>query len=499
MPEQLATCPNCGHEFEVADVLTDSIREQLRRELEGDLVKKQEEVKKRLDEARQLEKSLAEREESIDDAVAEKLEAEKKKVTAAERKRAEQEMKGQLEDLQEQLAERGEKLEEANKRESELLKRQRALEEKEQSLALEVERQLEEERGGIIDKTRKQAEESFARKARETEESLKALEVQLAERDQKLDEAHKLQLEMLRKERELADRARDLDLELEKKLTEAQGALYEEAAKRAEEGQQLKLREKDDLIGRLKDEMRQMQRRMEQGSQESQGESLEDFMQEALEQAFPHDEFTAVKKGQRGADIVQVVHNAQGRPCGKILWEAKNAQKFGGTWTEKLKKDQMDEGADLAVLVAVPSALPPGIKQFGQMEDGGIWFAEMNVALGLCAALRQQLIRVAREKVMVAHRDTVKDALFDYVTSPEFGMRVRTVTDAFIEMQRDLASEENAMRRIWKKRQKQIDRVSVNMVEMLGELDGTVGTHTALSADSPLTLEHIADDEEGDE
>jgi len=147
----------------------------------------------------------------------------------------------------------------------------------------------------------------------------------------------------------------------------------------------------------------------------------------------------------------------------------------------------------------VSKALPKGIERFGQLEDGGIWYTDMSVGLGLCAALRQQLIRVAREKVMVAHRDTVKDALFDYVTSPEFGMRVRAVTDAFIEMQRDLASEENAMRRIWKKRQKQIDRVSVNMLEMLGELDGTVGTHTALSADSPLTLEHIADDDEGDE
>jgi hypothetical protein len=99
MPDQLATCPNCGHEFEVADVLTDSIREELRRELEGEIVKKQEEVKKRLDEARQLEKSLAEREESIENAVSEKLQAEKKKVAAAERKRPEQEIKGQLDDL----------------------------------------------------------------------------------------------------------------------------------------------------------------------------------------------------------------------------------------------------------------------------------------------------------------------------------------------------------------------------------------------------------------
>lgn len=497
MPDQLITCPNCGTEFEVGDVLTDSIRAQLKAELEADLVKKQENVTKRLNEAKRLEEELAKRAESIDDAVSERLDEERKKVAATERKRVEQELKGQLTDLQEQIDERGKKLEEAAKREAELRKQQRELEEKEKSLELEIENRLDEGRKQIAETAKKQAEESFARKNREAEEKLTGLQEQLDEQTKKLDDAHKKEVDFLRKERELQEKERSMDLELERKLTEAQGKLHEEAMKKAQEAQQLKMREKDDLIERLKGEMQQLQRRMEQGSQESQGEALEGQLQDTLSATFPFDQFDEVKKGARGADILQTVRDKQGRVCGTILWEAKNARAFQPKWVEKLKQDQMEAGATIAVLMTL--ALPPGMQLFGQLEDGGIWVTDYASAVCLCAALRQQLMLVAREKVMVEHRDTVKDALFEYVTGQEFTMRVRAIADTYIQMQTDLASEKRVFQRVWKKREKQIAKVLDNITCMHGELEGVVGAQSALSDAGPLSLDHLAPEEDDED
>lgn len=421
MPDQMITCPNCGTEFEVGDVLTEAIRAQLRGELEADVLKKQEEAAKRLNAAKELEKAVAQREEAIDDAVAERLEEERKQVAAAERKRVERDLKVQMESLQEQVEDGNKKLEEANKREKEFLKFQRKLQEKEQSI----------------------------------------------------------------------------DLEIERRLNDSLKQIHEDAMKKAEEAQLLKIREKDNLINGLQDQIKNLQRRMEQGSQESQGEALEGQLQDALTGMFPFDLFEEVKKGARGADIVQTVRDRQGRTCGKILWEAKNAKNFQNPWVDKLKQDQVESGAAVAVLMTM--ALPAEIKQFGQIEDGGVWITDYASAIGLCAALREQLIRVNREKMMVEHRETAKDILFEYVTGQEFNLRVRTIVDTYIQMQQDLESEKRALQRQWKKREKQIGKVLDNIAGMRGELEGMVGTLTALPAVESLSLEHLAEDEAEDE
>lgn len=494
MPDQLITCPKCGSEFEVGDVLTESIREQLRRDLEKDLGKKEAEVKKRLEKAREAEKKLAEREEALDDAVSERLEEERKKLAASERKKVERELKVQFDDLQEELEKQNQKLDEAKKREAKLRRQEQALEEKKESLDQELATRLDEERKAIAEAATKQSEEAFARKNRESQEKLEELQEHLKEQNKKLDEAHKKEIDFLKKERDLQAKERDMDLELERRLTDAQGKLHEEALKKAQEAQQLKMREKDDLIDRLKQEMQDMHRRMEQRSQEGQGEALEGQLQETLSGAFPFDIFEEVKKGARGADILQTVRNAHGRVCGKILWEAKNARNFQPAWIEKLKQDQVEAGASIAVLMTV--VLPAGIEQFGQLEEGPLWITEYGCALGLCAALRQQLIFVAREKVMTEHRDTAKDVLFEYVTGPEFNLRIRSTVETYIQMQRDLEGEKRVLMSRWKKREKQLTKVLDNISGMYGELEGLVGAQASLPTVDTLSIEHLDDDDD---
>lgn len=98
------------------------------------------------------------------------------------------------------------------------------------------------------------------------------------------------------------------------------------------------MREKDDLIKSMQEQIENLKRRAEVGSQEAQGEAMEGALHDMLQQTFPFDRIEEVKKGQRGADIIQVVRNTTGKECGKILWESKYTKDFQKGWIEKLKR-----------------------------------------------------------------------------------------------------------------------------------------------------------------
>ena len=65
--------------------------------------------------------------------------------------------------------------------------------------------------------------------------------------------------------------------------------------------------------------MEQLNKKLDEGSQQIQGESQEIELEEFLKSKFPLDYFEPIAKGQKGADIVQVVKNDFGQVCGKIL------------------------------------------------------------------------------------------------------------------------------------------------------------------------------------
>ena len=202
-----------------------------------------------------------------------------------------------------------------------------------------------------------------------------------------------------------------------------------------------------------------------------QGEALEGALQESLVQAFPFDQFREVKKGQRGADIIQTVRNTTGKECGKIVWEAKFTKSYSNAWIDKLKSDQQAEAADIAVLTTM--TLPKDIKNFGLLD--GVWVTDYASVMGLATALRMALINATKEKALSANQDTIKDVIYRYVTGQEFNMQVRAIADAFGRMKEELDKEKRAMEKIWKSREKQIETVLSNVSGIQGSLQGYMG------------------------
>ncbi len=371
-------------------------------------------------------------------------------------------------------------------KEKKILKQKaKELEAKGQAIDEQVAEQLKTERKEI-------AEAEKAKILAEQGEQTKALEEELQEKTKKLQETQKQELELRKQQRQLEQEAKEIKLTVQRQIDEERKKIEEQASKEATEKEQLKLREKDDQLAAMKRQIDELKRKAEVGSQEAQGEALEGALQDVLQQTFPFDAFEEVKKGARGADIIQRVHNRTGKECGTILWESKNTKDFQKPWIEKLKKDQQDANASIAVIMSV--ALPKEIESFGIYE--GVWVSDYKSVVGLATALRHGLIEVARQKLVTAGRDSVKDVIYEYVTGNEFAMHIKAVVNAFGLMQEQLDKERRAMEKIWKAREKQITTVLDNVIGIRGSIEGLVGDQKSLPEVDTLSLDTIAEENE---
>ena len=260
------------------------------------------------------------------------------------------------------------------------------------------------------------------------------------------------------------------DIEMKKKLLESEETIRNEARRKAEEDHELKDTEKEKLINDLKKSLEDAQKKATQGSQQTQGESLELTLETKLRQEFPNDEISEVKKGVRGADITQLVVDKLNRKCGSILWESKNA-KWSDTWIEKLKEDQRQAKADLAVLVSVN--LPEGINTFNFVK--GVWICSWTSFIPLALALRFNLINIYFEKQNAVGVDEKMKVLYEYLTGNEFKHRVEGIVEAFGTLQDDIEREKRWFSAKWARQEKQIRKVMDHTHGMYGDLQALVG------------------------
>jgi hypothetical protein len=312
------------------------------------------------------------------------------------------------------------------------------------------------------------------------------LEAQLAEERRKRELSESAELELRKEKGALEDRARELDLEVARRVDGEKQQLEEALRRGFAEQQDLKLKEKDKLIDDLRHSLEEARRKSEQGSQQRQGEVLEIDVQAELERRFPHDLVAPVAKGARGADLIHEVRDAAMRTCGTIVWETKNTKHWQAGWLDKLKEDQRAVGANLAVIVS--TALPDGIVEFGRID--GVWIASLRAWPALALALREQLIEVAFAHAAADGKQEKMEFLYRYLSGDQFRRRIEAMVEAFAALQTGLNRERVAMERIWKEREKQIERVLANTAGMYGEVRGIVGS--SLPGVPALELEAVA-------
>jgi len=315
-----------------------------------------------------------------------------------------------------------------------------------------------------IEKTAKEKAESVV------QTDIDDLRLQISEKDEKLKESSKKELEFLRKAREIKDREENLELEVANKIEEQRNKIKEESIQKFQEQFRLRLEEKEKTIQGLSSTVDDLQRKIAQGSQQLQGEVLELELEDLLHELFRTDIIQPVAKGVRGADILHQVYQ-NGKYCGTILWESKRAKNWKNEWISKLKHDQRDANADIAVLYT--TVFPKEITNFCFFE--GVWITDHSSIAGLATALRTILIEVIRAKIISEGKNEKMEMMHNYLCGPEFKLKVQGIAESIESMQNDLQKEKVAMQKIWAKREKNIQGIWVNTGRMVGDMQGILG------------------------
>jgi len=433
-------CPQCGTEIEVGEVLarqvTMDVEARLRQEAET-----------------KLKQAVASAQAQERDAV-----------------------RLQLKDMESRLSEKDKAVQAAEAKELALLARQRELATREKQLDQDVEKRLAVREQELT----KQIQEETTRASLQ---QLEALQQALQSKDAAMDEARARELALLKEKSVLEDKRKDMELDYQRKLTGERQQLEKQLIEKYAGEADLKLKERDKQIEDLRKSLAEAKRKSEQGSMETQGEALELDLEANLNSHFPHDGISPVPKGIRGADVIQTVHNESMVDCGSIIWETKNTKAWNSAWIDKLKDDQRAIGANLAVLVS--RELPEGVKAFGHVD--GIWVASLASYIPLAMALRQQLVQVTFARSASEGKSEKMELVYAYLSGDAFRHKVEAIVETFVGMQEQLNKEKRAYARLWKEREKQIERIIENTAGMYGDVRGLIGS--AVPEIQALTLE----------
>jgi hypothetical protein len=354
-----------------------------------------------------------------------------------------------------------------------------AAEGQQEQIARAVQQQVREQVQQQLSQDRKTiADEESARARQQVDDELKAQKTNLEQQTrrietltQKLTAAQAAEADLLKKEQELGDKEREFALNLQKGIAAGLEQARANALREAHANLDLRMQDRENTRSQLKKQITSLQRKAEQSSQQAQGEALELALEHQLRTQFPFDLIEPVGKGKFGGDILQYVRDHKGQLCGKILWESKRTTAWSDGWLTKLKKDQRNAHAELAVIVS--QTLPKDIVLFEQLD--GVWVSSLSCILPVASALRISLIELANARRSSEGQATKAQQMYSYLTGPRFKHRVECIAEKFTELRKDLDAERKWMNKQWAKRDREITIVLEATSGMYGDLQGIAG------------------------
>lgn len=346
-----------------------------------------------------------------------------------------------------------------------------------------VDKRIKEEKKAIEEKLK-------IKLAEEQTEQFQALQTELNEKSEKLKELNLTKIEIERLKREKGELKEQAEADAQKRLNDQLQIEKEKIRKSEEEKNELKFKEFQKKIDDQKALVEEMKRKQEQGSMQMQGEVQELAIEEWLTAQFPLDTIEEIKKGQRGGDCIQIVNTRTNQNCGSIYYESKRTKDFQPSWIEKFKTDIRVKGSNIGVLVT--EVMPAGMERMG-LKDG-IWICNYTEFKSLCAVLRESIVQISSAVSSQENKGDKMHLLYDYLTSNNFRMQVEAIVEGFESMKNGLDSEKRAMQRIWKEREKQLDKVITNTIDMHASIRGIAGN--AIQAVKALELPGEVEDDE---
>ncbi len=388
---------------------------------------------------------------------------------------------------------RGKMVDWQKKKDDEFRQKELSLLEQLQVKDQESKKQLELEKKKLQEELQQSIRKSVAL---DFENQLQILQKNATDTEEKLKDARKKELDFLQKEQALKIKEEELQLTVQRQLIEEREKLKEQLQKEETERQglkdqeyQLRLKELEKQLDDQKKLAEEMRRKSEQGSMQLQGEVQELMLEELLQATFPFDKIEEVGKGVRGADCIQVVRNQFGTETGKIIYESKRTKDFSSDWIEKLKSDMRTLGADVAVIVT--QAFPKDMDRFGEKE--GVYICSFAEVKSVALVLRNAILKVYDAKKSQDNKGDKMVMLYDYLIGSEFSEQWKAIREGFMSMKLSIQRERDAMEKLWKAREKQLEKVLLNAAHIKGSIEGIAGidaVNLQLEDDNnPLLLE----------
>jgi hypothetical protein len=297
------------------------------------------------------------------------------------------------------------------------------------------------------------------------------MQKELLEQSEKLKDLSRSKAEIERLKREKDELKESVLADAERILNQKLIEEKEKIRKFEQDRNELAFKELHKQLDDQKKLTEEMKRKQEQGSMQLQGEVQELAIEEWLAANFPLDSIEEIKKGARGGDCIQTVNTRSRQNCGTIYYESKRTKDFQSSWIEKFKSDIRDKGANLGVLVT--EVLPSDMDRVG-LKDG-IWICTYDEFKGLCKVLRESIIQISNAIVTQENKGDKMGLLYNFLTGNTFRLQIEAIVEGFTQMQTDLDSEKRAMQRIWKMREKQLEKVISNTIDMHGSIKGIAG------------------------
>ena len=331
---------------------------------------------------------------------------------------------------------------------------------------------------------RKKLEKQEQQKAKEKQ---KELEQKLALKLEKEKEAHEKQLEKIKsdaekKQKEEIEKQSAAEIEKIKKTAndylKKQRAEFEIKAKQDQDKEREKLeaiiaeKEKAHQIDleRMRRKTEEAARAASQSPSERKGETREELLEEFLKREFPMDNFTPVKKGQRGADVIQSVI-IKGDTIGNILHESKDVINFDEKWVQKLLDDMGKVNATVGFIFT--KAMPKKSKGFVEDREGG------RVIICSEYPILKQLVSFTR-KIIQSDRANISNSgdeisskiknLFNYLNSNDFKIQTRKIFNGIKRDSEQIDKDERSFDNQIKNRKKNLDESKKNINNVITSL-----------------------------
>ena len=116
--------------------------------------------------------------------------------------------------------------------------------------------------------------------------------------------------------------------------------------------------------------------------------------------------------------------------------------------------------------VLVTNVMPKDMEQFGEKE--GIWICSFSEVKALVHVLRDSVLKVFSVMKSQENKGEKMQFLYSYLTSHEFSEQWKAIREGFLSMKHSIDKERDAMEKIWKSREKQLEKVLLNATHIKG-------------------------------